>query len=154
MSNVTQWDPFIDLRETMDQLFDRGFSRPWRLLQGPDHEAGMPVEIWQTDEAVEVKASLPGMRPEDVDITVANDVLTIRAEHHDEEETGQRTYHTREIAYGSYSRSFSLPVSVDSDKAQATYEHGVLHLTLPKAESVKPKQIKIGMSTDNGNLLN
>ena len=154
MTNLFRWDPFTDLRQTMDQLFDQGFSRPWRMLQNPDYQAAaFPVEVWETDDAVEIKAALPGMRPEDVDITVANDVLTIKAEHPGETDDGQRNYHRREITYGSYTRSFSLPVSVDSDKAEANYEHGMLYLKLPKAESVRPKQIKIGVSGGNGHLL-
>src|ERR1041385_1883803 len=108
------------------------------MLQRQDYQTsgGFPVEVWETDDAVEIKAALPGMRPEDVDITVANDVLTIKAEHAGETDDGQRNYYRREITYGAYSRSFSLPVSVDSDKAEANFDNGMLHLKLPKAESV------------------
>lgn len=144
MTNLVRWDPFAELRMTMDRLFDEGFSRPWRLLTAADYETAFPLEVSETDQEIEVKAALPGVRPEDVDISVANDVLTIKAEHREEKEEKKREYHRREIRYGAYQRSLSLPVSVDADKAEATFENGMLHLRLPKAEAVRPKQIKIG----------
>jgi HSP20 family protein len=144
MTNMVRWDPFSDLRKTMDSLFDEGFSRPWRALTPEAFEAGFPLDVSQTEDAIEVKASLPGVKPEDVDITVQNDVLTIRASHRTEQEDKKREFYRREIRHGSYQRSFSLPMSVDADKAEASFEHGELVLRLPKAESVRPKQIRIG----------
>src|SRR5262249_35518323 len=91
-----------------------------------------------------VKASLPGIKPEDVQITVHGDTLTIRAEQKAEEEKKGQTWHLRERRYGAFQRSVSLAVPIDSDKAHATYDHGVLTLTLPKAEAARPKQIKVG----------
>jgi HSP20 family protein len=145
MTSVTRWDPFSDLRSTMDRLFDEGFSRPWRLIpQSEGYEATFPVEVSETEGDIEVKASLPGVKPEEVEITVQNDVLTIKAEHKDTTEEKKRDYYRREIRYGTFHRSMSLPISVDSDKAAASFENGVLHLRLPKAEAVRPKQIKVG----------
>jgi HSP20 family protein len=109
-----------------------------------EHEGSFPVEVSQTDTDFEVKASLPGLKPEDVEITVANDVLTVKGEHREETEDKKREYYRREIRYGSFHRSFSLPVSVDADKAEASFKNGVLHLRLPKAEALRPKQIKVG----------
>jgi HSP20 family protein len=146
MTSITRWDPFADLRGTMDRLFDDGFSRPWRLLpatNGEGFEATFPVEVSTTDTDIEVKASLPGVKPEEVEITVQNDVLTIKAEHKDTSEEKKRDYYRREIRYGAFHRSMTLPVSVDSDKAEARFENGVLSLKLPKAESLRPKQIKV-----------
>ena len=147
MTSVTRWDPFADLRGTMDRLFDDGFSRPWRLIpasNGAVYEATFPVEVSETEGEIEVKASLPGVKPEEVEITVQNDVLTIKAEHKDTSEEKKRDYYRREIRYGAFHRSMSLPVSVDSDKAEAKYENGVLRLKLPKADALRPKQIKVG----------
>jgi HSP20 family protein len=129
----------------MDRLFDEGFSRPWRVIATPngEYEATFPVEVSETDEALEVKASLPGVRPEDVEITVANDVLTVKASHRDQTEETKRDYYRRELRYGALHRSLSLPVSVDADRAEARFENGVLYLTLPKAEALRPKQIKV-----------
>lgn len=148
MTNLTRWDPFGELRTTMDRLFDEGFSRPWRLMPTTsEYEAVLPVEVSQTDDAIEVKASLPGVRPEDVEITVANDVLTIKARHTEETEDKQRDFYRREIRYGAFHRALSLPVSVDADKAVARHENGLLRLTLPKAESTRPKQIKVASAS-------
>jgi HSP20 family protein len=127
----------------MDRLFEDGFSRPWRMITAQDYETAFPVEVWETESDVEVKAALPGMRPDEVDITITNDVLTIKAEHREEAEDKKREYFRREIRYGVYHRSMGLPVGVDADKATARFENGMLHLTLPKAEAMRPKQIKV-----------
>jgi len=145
MTSVTRWDPFSDLRSTMDRLFDEGFSRPWRLIpQSETYESAFPVEVSETEDELEVKAALPGVKPEEVEITVQNDVLTIKAEHKDTTEEKKRDYYRREIRYGSFHRAMSLPVSVDSDRAEATFENGVLQLRLPKAAALRPRQIKVG----------
>jgi HSP20 family protein len=132
----------------MDRLFEQGFSRPWNLLSS-EFQASFPVDIWETNDAVEIRAALPGYRPEDVDVSMVGDVLTIKATdpESEHEEDLSPTYHRREISHASCSRSLRLPVSVDSDRAEANYEHGMLHLTLPKAEAARPKQIKIGASS-------
>ena len=145
MANLTRWDPFSDLRTTMDRLFDEGFSRPWRVIPSVEYrESTFPVEVSETEGEIEVKASLPGVKPDEVEITVNNDVLTIKAEHKEETvEDKKRDYYRREIRYGAMQRSLSLPVSVDSDKAEARFENGVLALRLPKADAVRPKQIKV-----------
>jgi HSP20 family protein len=148
MTNIVRWDPFTDIRTTMDRLFDEGFSRPWRFLNTPEYEAAFPVEVSETDDALDVKAAMPGVRPEEVEITVANDVLTIKAEHRETAEDKKREYYRREIRYGAFHRALSLPVSVDADKAEASFENGMLHLKLPKAEALRPKQIKV--ASQNG----
>jgi len=148
MNNLVRWYPFNDLRTTMDRLFEDGFSRPWRFLGSTDeYEATFPIEVSETEHEIEVKAALPGIRPEDVDISVANDVLTIKAVHQEQTEEKKREYYRRELRYGTFHRALSLPMSVDSDKAEASFENGVLHLRLPKAEALRPKQIKV---TSNG----
>jgi len=144
MTTMIQWEPFYELRNTMDRLFDQGFSRPWRLLSAAESQATFPVDIWEDGDAVEVAAALPGIYPDDVDITVVGDTLTIKAQHAATEEQSQRSYYVHEVPYGSWHRSFTLPVMVEPDKAEARYEHGMLYLTLPKAESVRPRQIRIG----------
>jgi HSP20 family protein len=150
MTNVVRWYPFTDLRTTMDRLFDEGFSRPWRLLPNEPAEAGFPIEVSETESDVEFKAALPGIKPEDVEITVANDVLTVKGHSQTVTEDKKRDFYRREIRYGAFHRSFSLPVSVDADKAEAKYENGMLHLRLPKAEALRPKQIKVATVNGNG----
>ena len=152
MTNLTRWDPFSDMRTAMDRLFDEGFSRPWRLIpSSTEQEATFPVEVSETDEALEVKASLPGVQPEDVEVTIANDVLTMKASHQEKTEEKKKDFYRREIRYGSFHRALSLPVSVDSDKAEARFENGILQLTLPKAEAVRPKQIKVAANGAGAN---
>ena len=145
MTNLTRWDPFGDMRTTMDRLFDEGFSRPWRVLPATTEvESTFPIEVSETDEALEVKASLPGINPDDVEVTITNDVLTIKAAHEEKTEEKKKDFYRREIRYGSFHRALSLPVSVDADKAEASFDNGILQLKLPKAEAIRPKQIKVG----------
>jgi HSP20 family protein len=92
---------------------------------------------------VVVKASLPGVKPEDVDITISGDTLTIKGETKTEEEVKREDYLYQERRYGSFSRTIALPSSLQTDKAEATFENGVLTLTIPKIEEVKPKTIKV-----------
>jgi HSP20 family protein len=144
MTNLVRWDPFSDLRGTMDRLFDEGFSRPWRLIGSEAApEAAFPIEVSQTEDALDVKAALPGVKPDEVEISVQNDVLTIRAEHKEQTEDAKRDYYRREIRYGAFQRAMALPTSVNADKAQAKFDNGILYLHLPKADAVRPKQIKV-----------
>ena len=104
----------------------------------------LPLDISENDNEFIVKASLPGIRPEDVQITVHGDTLTIRGEMKAEQEKKDEHYHLRERRYGLFQRTVRLSAPVVADQAQAEFENGVLTLTLPKAEEAKPKQIKIG----------
>lgn len=141
---LMRWEPFrelITLREAMDRLFDEAFTRPLSLLEG---WGSLPlIDMYQTDNEVVVKATLPGVKPEDLHITVTGDVLTIKGEVKAEEEVKNATYHLRERRYGTFSRSIPLPVPVVADKAKAEFENGILTLTLPKAEEVRPKTITV-----------
>jgi HSP20 family protein len=145
VTSITRWDPFAELRSSMDRLFDDGFTRPWRTApRALEYQAGFPVEVSETSDGIEVKALLPGIRLEEVDITVSNGVLTIKGEHREEKEDKKRDFYRREIRYGGFQRSLRLPNGVDADKANASYENGVLRLQLPKSEALRPKQIKVG----------
>jgi HSP20 family protein len=130
----------------MDRLFEEGFSRPWRLLgdQAPT-EIAFPVEVSETDTSVDVKASLPGVKPEDIEVTVTGDLLSIKGEFKSETESKdeKRNYHRQERRYGSFSRQVTLPTSVNSDACEANFENGVLTLQLPKAEEAKVKKVQI-----------
>ena len=101
------------------------------------------IDLYQTDEEVVVKAALPGLKADDVQITVTNDLLTLRGEFKWENGHKNATYHIREQRYGSFERSVSLPVDVQTNMAKADFQNGILTITLPKAESVKPKTISI-----------
>jgi HSP20 family protein len=139
--SLVRWDPFADLMDvqrTFDRFFDGGMGRPLTLNRG-DGGSLWSTDIYQTDEQVVVKMALPGVKPEDVHISLVGRTLTVAGESKADEEPKGRSYLQREHRYGRFSRTLSLPVPVDSDKADAVFEHGILTLTLPKAESVRPK---------------
>ena len=142
MSNLVQYKPSRDmmtLREAMDQLFDEAFTRPFGMS-----EFSMPaIDLYQTNEDVIVKAALPGMTAKDVDISVAGDMLTLKGEIQRKDEREDAAYLIREQRYGRFERSLMLPTEVQSDKAQAEFENGILTVTLPKAEQVRPKTITV-----------
>ncbi len=146
MSNLTRWEPMremVTLREAMDQLFDDAFTRPFGMTDGW-HTSSMPaIDMYQTDSEVVVKASLPGMKADDVQINMTGDRLTIKGEMKQIDESKEKDYHIREQRWGAFERTVRLPIAVLSDKAKAEFEDGVLTVTLPKAEEVKPKLITI-----------
>jgi HSP20 family protein len=128
----------------MDRIFEESFVRPESWLTVWERGTmGLPIDLYETDEAVVVKATVPGIKPEDLDITVEDGTLTIKGESKGEEKVEQGRYHYQERRYGAFARSVSLPVAVNTDKAEASFEHGVLTLTLPKAEEARPKSIKV-----------
>ncbi len=143
MSNITRWEPvreMMTLREAMDRLFDDAFTRPFSTSGGSVIPA---VDLYQNDDEVVVKASLPGLKAEDVQISMTAELLTLRGEFKGESEEGEKTYHIRENRYGAFERQIMLPIDVETDKAKADFENGVLTIVLPKAETVKPKTISI-----------
>lgn len=141
MSNLTRWEPFRDLvsiRRDMDRMFDEFYRQPAGTAEG------MPlIDMYQTDDDIVVKATLPGVDVEDLDIQVTGDVLTIRGEVKHETDEENAKYHMREQRFRAFSRTISLPTMVVADKAKAEMKNGVLHLTLPKAEESKPKSISV-----------
>jgi HSP20 family protein len=132
----------VTLRQAMDRLFDDTVYRPYGYGSNGDF-GRLPLDVRTTPEALLVEASLPGVKPEDVDITVENGTLTIRAEDSSEREDEQGGWVVREISRGSLMRTVTLPTGLEADKAEATFDNGVLKLRIPKAEQVKPRQIRI-----------
>ena len=143
MSNLIRWEPardFMTLREAMDHLFDDAFTRPLSVRDGWSVPA---IDMFQTDDEVVVKASIPGFKADDVQISVTGDILTLRGEMKQEEEKKEKAWHIREQRWGSFERSVALPTDVVADKAKAEFENGILIVTLPKADEVKPKTITV-----------
>lgn len=143
MSTLTRWDPYqemLSLREAMNQLFEESFVRPILTRNGSFVPA---VDISETDDSYIVEAAVPGLRPEDLEVTVENGVLTIKGEVRQETEEKKRNFHRVERRFGSFARSLALPNQVRSDEIQATLNNGVLRLEIPKAEEVKPRKINI-----------
>ena len=149
---IQRWDPFremVSLRDAVNSLLQESFVRPIGLLA--DGSAAMlPMDISENENEFVVKASLPGVRPEDVQIMAHGDTLTIRGEMKAEEEKKDEHYHLRERRFGQFLRTVTLPTPISADKAQAHFENGVLTLILPKAEEAKPKQIKVGSAAAGG----
>ncbi|HWR65911.1 MAG TPA: Hsp20/alpha crystallin family protein, partial [Bellilinea sp.] len=145
-SNLTRWEPvreMMTLREAMDRLFDDAFTRPFNQ----NGISSLPsLDVYETADELVVKAVVPGLKAEDVNITVTNDMLTLRGEY--KQENGNKgnleaTYHIREWRGGAFERSIRLPVEVQTDRAKADFENGILTISLPKAETVKPRTITV-----------
>ena len=145
MSNLIRLEPareMMTLREAMDRLFNDAFTRPLSFNGG--NWSVPAVDMYQTDNDVVIKAALPGIKAEEVQINVSGEVLIIKGEVKQEESNGnEKAYHLREQRWGMFERSISLPSEVNADKARADFENGVLTVTLPKAEKAKPKSITI-----------
>lgn len=146
MASLVRWDAgrdMLSLREAMDRLFEESFLRPGLLGAGESPAAALPVDMYETDDELVVKATVPGLKPEDIEVTITGDLLTIKGEFKSEEKTEKRNYLRQERRFGSFCRQVGLPVGVDSNKAKATFENGVLALELPKVEAVKAKTVKV-----------
>ena len=150
---IVRWEPFRDLvsiQGRLNHLFDeafRGATRP--SGDGEEWSLGSwapAVDIFEQDGHIVLKAELPGVDPKDVEVRVENNVLTLRGERKLDNEVQKENYHRVERAYGSFSRSFTLPSVVDTEKIKAEYRDGVLRVNLPKREEAKPKQISISVT--------
>lgn len=143
--SLIRWDPFremISLREAIDRLFEESFVRPRGWLEA-ERVMSVPLDIYEEGDDLIVKATVPGVKPEDLNVQIQNNVLTISGETKEERERKEASYHLREHRYGRFERSVTLPYSVQVDKAEATFEHGVLRLRLPKAEEVRGRRIEV-----------
>ena len=131
---------FVSLREAVDKLLEDSFIRPFN---GSSTTPAFPVEMKETKDAYVLKASLPGLKPEDITIETMADEVTIRGELKQEAEHKEEDFLRKELRYGKMQRSFTLPLAIDPNKVEATFEHGMVTVTLPKSEIVKPKVITI-----------
>jgi len=141
MADLIRWEP-TSLRQAMDSLFEDAFVRPARFWPVARLEEPA-VDMYQTEKDVVVKASMPGIKADDVDISVTGDMLSINGETCEETEVNEENYFRREMKCGSFSRTLQIPVPVKVDKAEAVFEDGVLTLTMPKVEEVKPKRVSV-----------
>ena len=135
---LTRWDPFREFSALPARFFGKDWETPASTT------AWNPsVDIFENDNDVVIKAELPGMDPNNIDVRLENNVLTLKGERHFEKEAKEENYHRIEREYGSFSRSFALPTAVNGDNVKAEYKDGVLRIILPKREETKPKPIKI-----------
>ena len=140
--SMSRWEPFkemMTLRQAMDRLFEDSFVRSPRGFDGGN--SYVPIDVYTTKDVVVIRASVPGAKPDEVEITVEGSTVTIRGEIKASQEEG--TFLLQEQRYGPFTRSIDLAIPVQPDKAEAKFENGVLTLTVPKAEEIKPKVIKV-----------
>jgi HSP20 family protein len=146
-SGITVWQPFREMEE-LGRRFDDFFGRPflprvWRRFS-PEEMAWSPnIDVMEKEDKFIVKVELPGVKEEDVDVSVTGDMLTISGEKQAESEVKKKGYYYSESSYGSFSRSVTMPSTVDASKIEASYDKGVLEITLPKTPEVKTKKIKV-----------
>jgi HSP20 family protein len=150
---IVRWEPFRDLmtvQDRMNRIFDDAFRGAARPGTEEDWALGgtwaPAVDIFEHEGNLVLKAELPGIDPKDVEVHVENNVLTLRGERKFESEVKREQYHRVERAYGTFSRSFTLPNVVDTEKIKAEFKDGLLRVTLPQREEAKPKQISIAVT--------
>jgi HSP20 family protein len=143
--SVERWDPFRevgDFQSELNRVFDGFFGRTG-TMPGGDRVWAPAVDMYETKDDLVVTAELPGVNEKEVQLSITGDVLSLRGERTLNQDTSQENFHRGERWYGRFERHLSLPISVQADKVKATYRDGVLTITLPKAEEIKPKSIKI-----------
>ena len=145
---TTPFGELVSLRHAMDRLMEDSFVRPRPGLSADEH--ALPLDVYTTRDSLVVEAALPGVKPEDVDVSVLGDQLTINATSRDERSSDENGSSYREIRRGSFSRTVTLPAGVDAEGAAASFENGLLRLAIPKAEEAKPRQIRINAVHDGG----
>jgi HSP20 family protein len=148
---LTRWDPFhelTNLQDRMNRLFQEGWGAP--LSRRGEESLGMgtfvpPVDVYEDEHSIVLKMEVPGIDQKDIDVRVENNVLTVHGERKFEKDEKQENFQRLERSYGSFTRSFTLPNSVDTDNVSADYENGVLKIRLAKRSEAKPKQIKVNI---------
>ena len=147
---LVRWEPFRELRtfqRRMDRLFNDPIARHAGEGDEPLETSWVPaVDVHESDKAITLRAELPGLTKDDVDLTVDNGRLTVRGEKKLEKEETEGDYRRIESRYGAFYRSFPLPDAIDAEKIEANLDNGVLNVTLPKAEEAKPKRIEVSVS--------
>ncbi len=141
--SLIRWEPLnelMSLRQAMDRLMEGSFVTPSRAFGAG---VAMPIDMYQTENEVVVKTALPGVKSDDLDIAISGDTLSIRGENKADEKVKRENYIYQEHRYGAFSRTVNLPGGLDTSKAEAKFEDGILTLTIPKSEEVKPKVIKV-----------
>lgn len=138
----TPLSDLVSFQDVMDRLFDERFFRPMWIADR-ERPAAPALDLYTTPEAVIAKVALPGVKPEDVDVTIGDDVVTISGTFKEEKETSDAGYVHKELSQGTFSRSFSLPTAIKADVATAEFGNGLLTLTLPKSEEIKPTHVKV-----------
>ncbi len=145
MKELMRWDPFKELsslREEIDKLFDSFFGRK-SLFAEKELSFSPSIDVEETENSFLIKAEVPGIKKEDIKVTIDEDGITISGERKKDKEEKGKTYHRIEMAYGKFKRYIPFPREVEPDKAKAKYKEGILHIEIPKSEKAKPKEVEI-----------
>lgn len=144
MTTMVRWDPFRDVATLTDRLNRMFNENPGLLRTGESYGAWTPpVDIFEKADNLVLRAELPGMKKDDIDVRIENGVLTLHGERRQDTDIEEDNVHRIERVYGSFTRSFALPTTVEASKIQASYKDGILEVLLPKSETSKPKRIEI-----------
>lgn len=142
MKNITRWNPSREVSSLWNAL-DRMFEDSYMMPTDQVRSWGLALDVAENDNAYVVKASVPGVSPDDISVTLEKNVLTISGQSSADESINSEEYRLRERRYGTFSRSLRFPVEVNAESIEANYEHGVLTLVVPKAEQVRPRKIAV-----------
>lgn len=148
MTLITRWDPFREM-STLQERMNRLFTDQLGAITHDEALTGNfvpPVDVYEDENSIQVRLEVPGIEEKDIDIRLENNVLTVRGERKFEKEEKEENFHRIERRYGSFTRSFTLPATVNSEDVQADYEKGVLNIRLAKRAEAKPKQIKVNVN--------
>jgi HSP20 family protein len=144
-SRLSPMADVVTLRDAMDRLFDERFFRPIWTLEG-ERKTAPALDLYTTQEAVIARFALPGVKPEDVDVSITDEVVTITGRYHEETETTEAGFVHKELSRGTFTRSFFVPTAVKAEAATAFFKDGLLTLTLPKSEEAMPRHVKVEVS--------
>jgi HSP20 family protein len=150
MTLITRWDPFrefVTLQDRMNRLLRDSYGNESREEALTTTTFAPPVDVYEDEHNVTLKIEVPGIEEKDIDVRIENNTLTVHGERKFEKEEKEENYRRVERQYGSFTRTFTLPTTVDADKVQADYEKGVLKIQLPKKAEAKPKQIKVNVGS-------
>ena len=148
MTVITRWDPFREfstLQDRMNRLFRESYGPEGRDEALTTTQFAPPVDVYEDEHNITLKVEVPGIDEKDIDVRVENNVLTVHGERKFEKEEKEENFRRVERQYGSFTRTFTLPSTVDAEKVQADYEKGILKIVLPKKVEAKPKQIKVNV---------
>ncbi len=151
MTVLTRWEPFREfatLQDRMNRLFRESFNETGRDESLTTSSFAPAVDVYEDDHKVTLKIEVPGIDEKDIDVQVENNTLTVHGERKIEKDEKEENYRRVERQYGSFTRTFALPPTVDSEHVSANYDKGVLSITLPKKAEAKPKQIKVNVGSN------
>jgi HSP20 family protein len=151
MTVITRWDPFREfstLQDRMNRLFRESYGPEGREETLNNTSFAPPVDVYEDEHRVHLKIEVPGVDEKDIDVRIENNVLTVHGERKFEKEEKQENFRRVERQYGSFTRTFTLPTTVDAEKVAASYDKGILKIALPKKAEAKPKQIKVSVGSE------